>query len=473
MDEKYNISDSSSFVNDSNQAIIKVIGVGGGGGNAVKNMYKQNIPNVNFVICNTDKKALDSSPVPHKLILGPTITRGGGAGNKPEVGRECAEASADDIRKLFEDQTEMVFITAGMGGGTGTGAGPVVARLAKEAGMLTIGIVTIPFLFEGKKKILKAIDGAKEMKQHVDALLVINNENLLDLYKDLNFFNAFERADDTLTNAARSISEIISEDLYINVDFQDVKTILKDSGTAIISTAIGEGENRISQAIHNALHSPLLKTHDIQTSKRLLFKFVCSRDAKNPIRADEINEIRQFTDNLPSSIDVKWGIGDDPSMGDAVKMTVLASGFTMTLFDEKKTPGTHGGPIIIESGDIGDSNKPKKTAISDESKEILTEMYGADKLAQQIRDMAKIKYAVLSPEQFDDHDVIAMLERTPTFNRDPRFNEELRALSHPEPTHQRSSTENSDLKSSGNERSIENPASQNNKTNSGGAPIIF
>ncbi|MDE5842639.1 MAG: cell division FtsZ family protein, partial [Muribaculaceae bacterium] len=218
MDETRNITDTSGFLSDSNQDIIKVIGVGGGGGNAVNYMFKQDIPNVNFVVCNTDEQALKKSPVPTKLILGPEITRGRGAGNKPEVGRECAEASAEDIKKLFDDNTEMVFITAGMGGGTGTGAGPVVARLAKEAGLLTIGIVTVPFLFEGEKKILKALDGAAEMKKHVDALLVINNENLIDLYKDLNFFNAFERADDTLANAARSISEIISENCYINVD---------------------------------------------------------------------------------------------------------------------------------------------------------------------------------------------------------------------------------------------------------------
>lgn len=414
------------FLSDSNQDIIKVIGVGGGGGNAVNYMYAQNIPNVNFVVCNTDEQALRRSPVPHKLILGPEITKGLGAGNKPEVGRECAEASADEIRSLFDDHTEMVFVTAGMGGGTGTGAGPVVARLAKDAGMLTIGIVTIPFLFEGKKKILKAYEGAQEMKKHVDALLVINNENLVDLYKDLNLFNAFERSDDTLADAARSISEIISENCYINVDFQDVKTILKDSGTAIISTAIGEGEHRISDAINKALHSPLLKAHDIKTSKRLLFKFVCSRDAENPIRTDEINEIRQFTDNLPSTIDVKWGIGNNPEMGDAVKVTVLASGFNVTLVEgstDAKGEKTQGG-IIFEAGEEDHPTQPVK----DNSQDILVEMYGADKLAQQIREAAKVKYAVLTPEQFDDHEVIAMLERTPTFNRDPRFNDELRKI---------------------------------------------
>lgn len=437
MDENHNISDASMFMADSNQDIIKVIGVGGGGGNAVNYMFKQNIPNVNFVVCNTDQQALQKSLVPHKLILGPEVTKGRGAGNKPEVGRQCAEASAEEIKQLFDDQTEMVFITAGMGGGTGTGAGPVVARLAKEAGMLTIGIVTVPFLFEGEKKILKAIEGAKEMKKHVDALLVINNENLIDLYKDLNFFNAFERADDTLANAARSISEIISEECYINVDFQDVKTILKDSGTAIISTAYGEGEHRISQAIHNALHSPLLKTHDIRTSKRLLFKFVCSREAENPLRADEINEIRQFTSNLPSSIDVKWGIGDNPEMEDRVKVTVLASGFDVTLVgadDTRRGAAVNDedpGPLIFEADEDKEHvHEDSGHAASGGTKEIMAEMYGIEKLSQQIRDAAKLKYAVLTPDQFDNHDIITLLERTPTFNRQPGFNDQLKQISH-------------------------------------------
>ena len=433
MSENINIAENFDFLTDSNQDIIKVIGVGGGGGNAVNYMYRQNIPNVNFVVCNTDEQALRRSPVPHKLILGPNITKGRGAGNRPEVGRECAEASIEEIKSLFDDQTEMVFVTAGMGGGTGTGAGPVVARLAKEAGMLTIGIVTIPFLFEGERKILKAIEGAKEMKKHVDALLIINNENLVDLYKDLTLLNAFERADDTLADAARSISEIISENCYINVDFQDVKTILKDSGTAIISTAIGEGENRITNAINKALHSPLLKAHDIKTSKRLLFKFVHSKDAKNPLKADEINEITQFTNNLPPSIDVKWGIGDNPELGDAVKVTVLASGFDMTIVEEEKRRNNDSGVLVFES-EMDEPKEESAPSVNDNSKEIMAEMYGADKLAKQVRDAAKVKYAVLSPEQFDDHEVIAMLERTPTFNRNPRFNVELRKLAHGEET---------------------------------------
>lgn len=421
----YDLTDDSNFTEDPNASIIKVIGVGGGGGNAVNYMFRQDIPNVNFVVCNTDKQHLDMSPVPTRLLLGWNVTHGRGAGNNPEVGKLCAEESQEDIQRLFQDGTEMVFITAGMGGGTGTGAAPVVARLAKAAGMLTIGIVTVPFLFEGEKKILKALDGANEMREHVDALLVINNENLIELYKDVNFFNAFEKADDTLANAARSISDIISERCYINVDFQDVKTTLKDSGTAIISTAFGEGEHRISDAIHNALHSPLLKAHDIKTSKRLLFKFTCWKDSDNPLRAEEIAEITQFTSQLPSSIDVKWGIGDDPTMGDRVKITVLASGFDVTLMESNDKSK---GDIVFEGGKSPEEKQREKRD-KEESNERIAEVYGTDKLTKQRRNTARLKYAVLKPSQFDDHEVIAMIEKVPTYNRDPRFNDELKRVS--------------------------------------------
>lgn len=238
------------------QPIIKVIGVGGGGNNAVSHMYEQDINDVSFVILNTDRQALEHSPVPTRVQIG----NGLGAGNKPEVAREAAEAAADRILELFEDNTKMVFITAGMGGGTGTGAAPVVARLAREKGLLTIGIVTIPFLFEGVRKIDKALAGADEMSKFVDALLIINNERLNVIYPDLNFVNAFDKADDTLTTAARSISELITSEGKINLDFNDVDTTLRNGGAAIISTGYGEGEHRITKAIDDALNSPLLKT---------------------------------------------------------------------------------------------------------------------------------------------------------------------------------------------------------------------
>ncbi|MDE5807097.1 MAG: cell division protein FtsZ [Muribaculaceae bacterium] len=417
------ITDTSGFVEENNDAIIKVVGVGGGGCNAVSYMYKLQIPHINFVLCNTDKQSLEMSPVPNKILLGP----GRGAGNKPEVGRQYAEEYSSKIAELFTDQTEMVFITAGMGGGTGTGASPVVAKIAKDSGMLTIGIVTIPFMFEGQKKIIKALEGAEEMKKHVDAILIINNENLVELYKDLNFFNAFGKADDTLANAARSISEIISDPCYINVDFQDVKTTLKDSGTAIISTAYGEGEHRISDAIQNALHSPLLKMDDIYSSKRLLLKFMCWRDSPNPLRMEEISEITQFTNKLPSSIDVKWGIGDDPSLGEKVKITVLASGFDMTLRDgEEQNGGGNSGKIIVMGGN-GEEDRVVQ-AQKEAERVAIEEYYGGERLTKQAREADKVRYAVLTPSMFDDYEVIARLERTPAYNRPAKFNEDLKKL---------------------------------------------
>ena len=426
------ISNESEYIDDATSAIIKVIGVGGGGDNAVNYMYRQNIPNVNFVVCNTDEQALRMSPVPNQLILGWDVTRGRGAGNDPSTGRMCAESSTEDIRQLFDKNTEMVFITAGMGGGTGTGAAPVVAKIAKEENKLTIGIVTIPFMFEGKKKIMKAIDGAREMQKHVDALLVINNENLIEIYPDLNFFNAFEKADDTLANAARSISEIISEECYINVDFEDVKATLRNSRTAIIATAYGDGDHRITSAIRNALHSPLMKKHDVNTSQRLLLKFSCNRNSDNPITAQEMTEIYAFTSQLPDTIDVKWGIADNPELGDKLKVTILASGFDLTLIEgqkeeeNKNTAGKNDNVVLF--GDRHEDIAAKAEREKEMDRQI-AEIYGMEKLKQQIRDTNRAKYAVLDPSQYDNHEAVALLERIPTFGRDPLLLDEIRKIS--------------------------------------------
>ncbi len=429
-DYNHDILNQSEFIDDATSAIIKVIGVGGGGDNAVNYMYRQNIPNVNFVVCNTDEQALRMSPVPEQLILGWDVTHGRGAGNDPDTGRMCAEASTEDIRALFDKNTEMVFITAGMGGGTGTGAAPVVAKIAKEEKKLTIGIVTIPFLFEGPKKIMKAIEGAKRMQQHVDALLVINNENLIEIYPDWNFFNAFEKADDTLANAARSISEIISEECYINVDFEDVKATLRDSKTAIIATAYGEGDHRITNAIRNALHSPLMKKHDVNTSQRLLLKFSCNRNSERPITAQEMTEIYAFTSKLPRTIDVKWGIADNPELGDKLKVTILASGFDLTLIEGEVAEGEKGKEnekVVI----FGETHKDaeENAARDKEMERQIAEIYGPEKLQQQLRDANRAKYAVLDPSQYDNHEVAALLERIPTFGRDPLILDELRKIS--------------------------------------------
>ena len=258
--------------------IIKVIGVGGGGGNAVNHMYRNSIHDVTFVLCNTDRQALNNSPVPVHIQLG---KEGLGAGNIPEVARKAAEESIDDIRGMLNDGTKMSFITAGMGGGTGTGAAPVIARISKELGILTVGIVTIPFCFEGANKIDQALDGVEEMAKHVDALLVINNERLRQIYPDVSVLNAFARADDTLNIAVRSITEIITFHGLINLDFNDVRTVLKDGGVAIMSTGYGEGEGRVKKAIKDALTSPLLNDNDVFNSKKILLNISFSEDKEN------------------------------------------------------------------------------------------------------------------------------------------------------------------------------------------------
>ena len=269
--------------------IIKVIGVGGGGGNAVNHMYREGIHDVTFVLCNTDNQALKDSPVPVKLQLG---KEGLGAGNRPARARKAAEESIEDIKNMLNDGTKMVFITAGMGGGTGTGAAPIIAQTAKEMDILTIGIVTIPFRWEGDKKIDQALDGVEEISKHVDALLVINNEKLSEIYSELSVDDAFDKADDTLSVAAKSIAEIITLHGKVNLDFNDVKTVLKDGGVAIMSTGYGEGDNRVSEAIKNAQHSPLLNNNDIFNSKKVLLNI--SYSAQYKLMMSEMDEVKEF-----------------------------------------------------------------------------------------------------------------------------------------------------------------------------------
>ena len=306
-------------------SIIKVIGVGGGGGNAVNHMYREGIHDVSFVLCNTDKQALSDSPVPVRQQLG---KEGLGAGNKPEKAREAAEESCEDLRKLLDDGTKMAFITAGMGGGTGTGAAPVIARVSKELGILTVGIVTIPFKFEGTKKIDQALDGVEEMAKHVDALLVINNERLREIYSDCSVLNAFKKADDTLSIAAKSISEIITVHGLINLDFNDVKTVLKDGGVAIMSTGYGEGEGRVKKAIEDALNSPLLNDNNVFNSKKILLNISFASD--NPdsgLMMDEMNDVNDFMEKFDNDFEIKWGLALDPELGEKIKVTILATGF--------------------------------------------------------------------------------------------------------------------------------------------------
>ena len=309
---------------ETGRAIIKVVGVGGGGSNAVRHMFQEGIQDVSFLIINTDYQALKGSPIPNKLQIS---DKGLGAGAKPEVARQYALQYEDQIRAALQDGTEMVFITAGMGGGTGTGAAPIVARIAHELGILTVGIVTIPFEFEGRDKILMALDGVKAIKEHVDALLVVNNNRLIDIYPDFNFFNAFKKADDTLTVAAKSISDIINIEGYMNLDFADVSTTLRNGGVALISTGSAKGENRVTAAIKEAITSPLLQDNDISNAKHLLFE-ICFSET-HPVSMAEIAEVNSFVRSLNPDIKVIWGAMVDNSLGENVKLIILASGFEM------------------------------------------------------------------------------------------------------------------------------------------------
>lgn len=306
-------------------SIIKVIGVGGGGGNAVNHMYNQGIKGVDFIVCNTDRQALDVSPVPFKIQLGPSLTEGRGAGSIPEIGMNAATENIDEIRELLSKNTKMVFVTAGMGGGTGTGAAPVIARVARELGILTVGIVTVPFSFEGRKRRQQAEEGLENMRESVDTLLVINNERLREISGNLTLGNAFAQADDVLTIAAKGIAEVISVTGSINVDFNDVNTVMKDSGNAIMGSAKAEGENRSMEAVQEALNSPLLNDNDIAGAKYVLLNITYG---DKEVLMDEISDITDYIqDEAGSTADVIWGHGYDETLGDALSVTIIATGF--------------------------------------------------------------------------------------------------------------------------------------------------
>lgn len=305
----------------SEDSIIKVIGVGGGGCNAVNYMHRQGLKDVSFLVCNTDRQVLVKSSVPSKLQLGPGL----GAGGDPETARQYAEESRDHIREALNDGTQMLFITAGMGGGTGTGASSVVAEVAQEMGILTVGIVTIPFAFEGKKKIEKAMTGVARLAKHVDALLIINNEKLKQIYPELNLLNAFSKSDDVVANAARSIAEIITVPGYINTDFADVRNTLRKGGVAIMNIGRAAGEKRITNAINDALNSPLVNTNDVHGAERILLQFYCSTE--HAIVMEEIDQINDFVQEVGDNIEVQWGASIDESLGEEVRVTVIATGY--------------------------------------------------------------------------------------------------------------------------------------------------
>lgn len=396
-------------------SIIKVIGVGGGGGNAVNHMYREGIHKVSFVLCNTDNQALNDSPVPVHLQLG---KEGLGAGNKPEKAREAAEESVEDIRSMLNDGTKMAFITAGMGGGTGTGAAPVIAKVSKELGILTVGIVTIPFRFEGRRKIDQALDGVEEMAKNVDALLVINNERLRQIYPDLSVLDAFAKADDTLSVAAKSIAEIITYHGFMNLDFNDVKTVLKDGGVAIMSTGYGEGEGRVKQAINDALHSPLLNDNDVFNSKKILLNIsFCSEKNANGLMMEEMNDVDEFMAKFGRDFEIKWGMATDPELGDKVKVTILATGFGIEDVDgisERNIKLSQEKAIEIAQKEEVEQKKGERRG----------KYYDLDSNNAYHKRHANIY--LFNPEDLDNEDIILAVEDSPTYARTHQKLEEIR-----------------------------------------------
>ena len=409
---------------DRQNSIIKVIGVGGGGGNAVNNMYNQGIHDVSFVVCNTDAQALKASPVPERLQLG---SEGLGAGNRPEKARLAAEESIDDIKAMLSDGTKMDFITAGMGGGTGTGAAPVIAQVSKELGILTVGIVTIPFKFEGNKKIDQALDGVDEMAKHVDALLVINNERLRKVYPDLSLLNGFAKADDTLSVAARSIAEIITVRGLINLDFNDVRTVLKDGGVAIMSTGFGEGEGRVRKAIEDALNSPLLNDNDVYNSQKILLSIAFSSDnGTDGLAMEEMNEINNFMSRFGSNFELKWGIAIDNTLEKKVKITILATGFG--LDDLEDVANYHSRLDKARAQEEAQKNAEQEEADAERSNR--RDKYyrdNGDKLTK-----ARPHIYLFSQDDLDNEDVILDVESIPTFNRTKPMLNEIKKKSAPE-----------------------------------------
>lgn len=308
------------------KSIIKVIGVGGGGSNAVNHMFNQGIKDVEFVICNTDSQALMTSPIPMKLQIGTHLTQGLGAGANPERGMNAALESKEDIRELLSEDTKMIFITAGMGGGTGTGAAPVIARVARELGILTVGIVTVPFGFEGKKKMVQANDGIKELKDNCDTVLVILNDKLREIYGNLSIRDAFAQADNVLTTAAKGIAEIITVPGYVNVDFEDVKTVMSNSGSAVMGSSTTDGDNRAKRAAEEALASPLLNEKDIHGAQKVLLSIISGEQAE--LQMDELSEITDYISEMAGDeAEVIFGHGIDSELGESIRVTVIATGF--------------------------------------------------------------------------------------------------------------------------------------------------
>lgn len=379
------------------RTIIKVIGVGGGGGNAVNYMYKQNVENVSYLLCNTDQQHLDACDVPHTICLGEKTTKGLGAGNNPRLAHDAAEESEEKVREALSDGTEMVFITAGMGGGTGTGAAPVIARIAKSMGILTVGIVTIPFLFEGRSKILQAISGVEELKKNVDAILVVNNELLNKIYPDLKMTEGFRKADETLTTSTRSISEMITIPGIVNLDFNDVKTTLESGGVSIITRGFASEEEGLKKAMQEALDSPLLNTSNFSQATRLLIQVTYKPDHEPTTKMSE--ELRDMTAKVTTKFDFIWGMSerDDESMENDLGFILLASGFDDSV-------------MISE-----EYNEEIPRRSKEEEEKAIGDYYGSE--LSQVNSYKEYETVIFTDELMVNNGFISLVNQRPTLTR--------------------------------------------------------
>ncbi len=394
--------------------IIKVIGVGGGGCNAVNHMYNEGIEGVAFMVCNTDSKALGDSPVPDKLQLG----KGLGAGNKPEKGREAAEECIDEIHQRLQDGTRMVFITAGMGGGTGTGAAPVIAKVAKDMDILTVGIVTIPYQWEGDKKIDQALDGVEEISRHVDALIVIKNDKLSEIYGSMGFEDAYNRADDIVLVAAKSIADIITMHGKINLDFNDVRTILKDGGVAIMGTGYGSGEGRVSKAINDAKTSPLLNNNNIYNARKVAL--CISYSSESQLMMNEMEDVKEFMSQFSRDIETKHGVERDESLGDKVKITLLATGFGIRDIHMEQ---------MEKRMQARNEEELERLAEEEERRRIRRERYYGKDINSNSPRMRRRHIYLFTPQELDSDEIISQVENSPTYLRDKAGLRAIRNLS--------------------------------------------
>lgn len=422
-------------------AAIKVVGVGGGGGNALNHMFKQGIRDVDFVICNTDAQALEASSIPTKVQLGPALTEGRGAGNRPEVGKQAALENIEDVKQALSKNTKMVFVTAGMGGGTGTGGAPVIAEACSTLGFLTVGIVTIPFRNEGKRRIKQAIEGIAELENHVDALLVINNERIREMYGDFGISEAFSKADNVLATAAKGIAEIITVPGYINVDFADVETVMRKSGLALMGTGVASGKDRATEAVEQALNSPLLNNNDIRGAKNILLNIT---SGTHEVTMDEVGKITDYLQNKAGfEADLIWGNGKDESLGENISVTLIATGFGKSsiaeITGERKTEkethqlnvdaevkkNSEHSPAVAEKQSVKSNQKtfsfsePEENSDDDLEFEVLYPKTMKER--KNSLDNTKMDFSSASDEDLDELENIPAYKRRQLRMNDPKY----------------------------------------------------